>query len=123
MQGDIEGIGQNKYEQKKLNDDEDLDYSFKSNKDIDDQERYLKCYVCGKTSAKKSHMQYHTETHIEGVLHSCNICSKTFSTRPTLQQHKSGIHSKLFSCDICEKSDMNRMEYRSHKRSAHKTLS
>ena len=41
MQGDIEGIGQNKYEQKKLNDDEDLDYSFKSNKDIDDQERYL----------------------------------------------------------------------------------
>ena len=41
LQGDIEGIGQNKYEQNKLYNDEELDYSFKSNRDIDGQESTL----------------------------------------------------------------------------------
>ena len=34
----------------------------------------------------------HVETHIEGVTHVCNICSKTFKTRNSLDKHKYTYH-------------------------------
>ena len=73
-----------------------------------------KCKTCCKTMGKKQAVQRHAERHLEGVLHSCQMCSKTFSNRPNLQTHIYGIHSKLFSCDPCGKSGMNKKAYRWH---------
>ena len=45
----------------------------------------------------------HVETHIEGVTHGCNICSKTFKTRNSLDKHKytyhKGEHKQLTQTD------------------------
>ena len=82
-----------------------------------------KCKVCGKTANRKEHIQNHAEIHIEGVTHSCHICSKIFATRPNLQAHISGIHSALVDCDDCEKSGMNKKAYNKHKLRYHKEIS
>ena len=81
------------------------------------------CKLCGKTSNLKTHAGYHAETHIEGVSHSCHICSKVSSTRKTLQQHILDIHSELISCNICEKTGMTRGAYRQHKQKNHSSKS
>ena len=51
------------------------------------------CKVCGKTARNKGDTKKHAETHIEGILHACQICSKLFSTRDSLQVHTGNIHS------------------------------
>jgi len=81
------------------------------------------CTICGKTTLYISHMREHTETHIDGISHACHICSKTFSSRHTLRNHISGIHSELFTCDVCGKSGMNKHAYRAHQRRQHKLFS
>merc|ERR1712204_87009 len=43
-----------------------------------------RCKVCGKTATRNSSIRSHAEAHIEGVSHTCHICSKTLSTRPNL---------------------------------------
>ena len=76
-----------------------------------------KCKVCNKTSSKKSNILKHAETHMQGIKHTCNICMKTYPTRPGLESHVSDVHSKLFSCKICGRTDMNKKALRqSHKR-------
>ena len=73
-----------------------------------------------KTATKKQHIQYHAETHIEGMSHACHICNKTFPNRQGLNKHINDIHSELLSCDICGKTGMNKLAYRNHKRNNHK---
>ena len=90
---------------------------------IEKNEGLWKCKVCAKTATKKNHIKNHAETHIEGVSHACNGCSKLFSTRVSLQMHISKIHSEKYSCAICEKSGMNKGTYNRHKLAYHKTLS
>ena len=51
------------------------------------------CKVCGKTTRKKGDTKKHAETHIEGISHTRQICSKLFSTRDSLQVHTRKIHS------------------------------
>ena len=53
--------------------------------------------ICEKTSSIKGHIKEHTETHIEGIIHTCLICSKTFGTRARLKVHKHKQHKGL-SC-------------------------
>ena len=54
-----------------------------------------KCKVCNKTVKYASIIRQHAEIHIQGTMHSCSICKKTFSTRHSLRTHVNNIHSKL----------------------------
>ena len=51
-----------------------------------------KCRVCGKSAYNKGHIQEHVETHIEGVYHACDICSKIFPNRKGIRNHKYNSH-------------------------------
>ena len=73
------------------------------------------CNVCGKTTTKKQHIQYHAETHLEGVTHRCPLCGKSISTRKYLKQHISNLHGELYTCDFCGKSEMSRNTKYKHK--------
>ena len=90
---------------------------------IEKNEELWKCKVCGKTATKQSLIRRHAETHIDGVLHTCHICSHTSSTRHNLRNHISNIHSELFSCNICGKTGMNKGSFHNHKHKVHKALS
>jgi ribosomal protein L37AE/L43A len=103
-----------------LNTDQELDIQIEQM--IEKTEGIWQCKLCGKTIVKRGDMQKHAETHIQGVYHVCHICNKTFSTRASLRDHISNIHSELFSCDLCEKSGMNRRVYTHHKRNTHASL-
>ena len=51
------------------------------------------CQACGKEGAYqtiKDHIEAH---HIEGVSHSCNVCEKTFRSRPALYMHNKRNHT------------------------------
>jgi len=93
--------------------------SLQINEIIEKNEGVWGCKICGKTATKNSNIRNHAEMHIEGMSHTCHICSKTFTNRPCLSKHVSDIHSELFSCDICGKTGMARIAYRYHKRSKH----
>ena len=47
---------------------------------------------CGKQNKKKSHMRMHVESHVVGVAHKCQFCSKDFKTRSSLQSHVWRLH-------------------------------
>ena len=47
-----------------------------------------RCIPCGKISRDNSHAKEHAETHIEGLSFPCKYCSKTFRSRPSLNNHK-----------------------------------
>ena len=85
------------------------------NEIIEKNEGVWVCKICGKTASRNSGIRKHAEIHLEGMVHTCHICSKTFQNRNCLNTHISDIHSKSFSCDICGKTGMNRMSYRNHK--------
>ena len=76
---------------------------------IEKHESMFKCKVCGKTVKWKGEMKKHAETHIEGIFHACQVCSKMFPTRHNLQTHIFRIHSELFSCNVCGKTGMNKL--------------
>ena len=91
---------------------------------IEKSDGVWQCKVCGKSNSHKGHMQYHAETHIEGMSHACHICNKSYPNRHALRSHIDKIHSELLSCDLCGKSGMNKSVYHDHKRTRqHKTLS
>ena len=75
-----------------------------------------KCKTCDRTALRKDHIRQHVETHIKGVIHSCKICKKHFSTRHTLLSHMYNLHpSRLYSCNVCGRINMNRMNLQKHK--------
>merc|ERR1719322_1430472 len=82
---------------------------------IEKQEGTWKCKVCSRISTTIQGIKRHAETHIEGMSHICQICSKTFPNRNGLQVHISNIHSQLISCDVCGRKGMNKIAYRKHK--------
>ena len=86
---------------------------------VEKQDGAWSCKVCGKTEYNIGNLKRHAETHIEGISHTCRICSKIFKNKNGLNGHISNIHSVLFSCDICEKSGMNRKAYSQHKQKYH----
>ena len=73
------------------------------------------CKVCRKTTATKTNIKIHAETHIEGMSHACTMCTKTFSNRPNLRNHISSFHSEEMSCRVCGKTGMNKGSYDKHK--------
>ena len=75
-----------------------------------------KCKVCNKTAKYASIIRQHAEIHIQGAMHSCSICKKTFSTSTSLRTHVNNIHSKLYFCKDCGREDMNKMTLQKHKK-------
>jgi len=53
-----------------------------------------KCKVCGKIAKRKEKLGYHIESHLNGFIHKCGICRKSFKTRHSLQVHQKYIHKK-----------------------------
>ena len=45
------------------------------------------CTQCSYTTRNKNHMKEHVERYIEGYIHQCEFCQKTFSKRKTLRRH------------------------------------
>merc|ERR1739842_145894 len=85
-----------------VDDDEDSDLHMNaenvqvtSNSELDLQiqemmekcEGVWRCKICKKISSKKGQIQQHAETHIDGIIQTCYICSKTFGTRVALRVH------------------------------------
>ena len=52
----------------------------------------FKCSICGKEAKQKIQIQYHIETHVEGIEIPCSICNKIFRSRHSLAVHKSRFH-------------------------------
>ena len=86
---------------------------------IEKHDRQWNCKVCGKTSAYKQDIKNHVETHFKGIVHACELCAKSFSTRKNLRYHVNNIHSELFDCEDCGKSGMTRNAYKIHRRKQH----
>merc|ERR1712098_1015407 len=80
------------------------------------------CKVCNKTASNAYNMKQHAETHIQGSMHSCSICKKTFSTYNSMRVHVNNIHSKLYFCNACGREDMNKMNVHDHKKKCNGTL-
>merc|ERR1712126_3227 len=68
-----------------------------------------KCKICHQTAKTRQILKRHVETHVQGVIHSCGICKKTFSTSNTLSTHIADIHSALYLCQVCGRKDMHKM--------------
>ena len=77
------------------------------------------CKICGKRASNRRDIRRHAEVHIEGKSHACHLCSKTFTSRPSLRVHISNMHSKSFFCDVCGKAGLNKMSLHNHKLGKH----
>ena len=47
----------------------------------------FKCSICGKEAKQKIQIQYHIETHVEGIEIPCSICNKVFRSRNVYRSH------------------------------------
>ena len=110
------------YNERKIQTNVNSDLDLQILEMIEKSDDVWKCKVCGKTSNYKKDMRDHAESHILGISHTCNICNKSFSNRPSLRPHINHIHNGQLTCDLCGKSGMNKSTYYHHKRTQHKIL-
>ena len=61
---------------------------------IEQVDTYWRCKTCGKISQTKSRLKQHMERHVGGIQYPCNLCEKTFKSRPCYYMHKSRVHKK-----------------------------
>ena len=63
-----------------------------------------KCDVCGKTFSSRFILLCHQKLHTKLNLHQCEICLKNFTRTSALKNHKI-VHTgeRLFKCNICPK--------------------
>jgi len=54
--------------------------------------RGFECSVCKKSSNRRQIISNHVETHIDGFVHICDVCCKSFSSKNSLQSHISKLH-------------------------------
>ena len=52
-----------------------------------------KCKLCEKTATRTYILKNHIETHLEGLSFPCQLCGKTFRSRPSYKNHKC-FHSR-----------------------------
>ena len=52
------------------------------------------CMECHYTTGKISHIKYHIENHVEGLIYTCNFCNDEFRSKNILTLHKNKFHKK-----------------------------
>ena len=57
---------------------------------------YWKCKECGKLMQEKNNLKRHIETHLKGLLFTCQMCKKTCKSSNSLSVHKSRFHKNGF---------------------------
>jgi len=57
-----------------------------------DDDKQYRCTLCGKRAKQKIQIQYHIETHMDGLQFSCKLCDKIFRSRNVMAHHKSRYH-------------------------------
>ena len=62
-----------------------------SNRHANGQSLY-RCKVCGKEEIKLNMKSHIEANHLEGVSIPCNLCEKTFRSRPSLNMHNRRNH-------------------------------
>ena len=94
------------------------------------------CSMCGMSGKLKHVIQYHVETHLDGLSFPCPVCDKTFKTRNSQRvhlslKHRGVVNLKLkqhimqnydesyldilsFPCSICDKTFKTKNSQRVH---------
>ena len=98
------------------------------------------CSMCGKCGNLKHVIQYHVETHLDGLSFPCPVCDKKFKTRNSQRAHLSLKHrgadnlkqnliknpvktepdSPSFPCSLCDKKFKSRNSQRVHISTKHR---
>ena len=79
-----------------------IDVASLNNEEIKDKVKELynkidgvwNCLACDYTTAETTNIKRHVEIHLDGLCYTCNICSKEFRLRNSLNHHKSTSHQK-----------------------------
>ncbi|XP_044742057.1 zinc finger protein 271-like [Chrysoperla carnea] len=81
------------------------------------EEKRFSCDICTKRFTTKSSLVNHKKVHREEKRFSCDICTKRFTTKSSLVNHKK-VHreEKRFSCDICTKRFTTKSSLDNHKK-------
>ena len=103
------------YQKENASNDKTLELDEQLEEIVEKIEGLWKCKICEKTYNRRSDVFRHAEKHVEGFIHLCSMCAKTFKTRECLLTHMRDIHSKLYSCAVCGKAGMNKKDVRNHK--------
>ena len=84
---------------------ENIDVGSLSTEEIDKRMRELyertdegwRCLMCDYTNKnpRSSSMRMHIETHLDGLVYTCNLCSKEFRSRNALNTHKVNGHKNI----------------------------
>ena len=88
----------------------------------------FECNFCGKTTKLKMTMQYHIETHLDGLSYECPMCGRHFRSKNSQRVHISMKHSNKgepfpdvsSECPICGKYFKNKNSQRAHASNYHK---
>jgi len=59
---------------------------------IEQENDYWVCKMCGKKASTSARLRPHIETHITGMEYPCNLCGKSYRTRPSFYNHKAKVH-------------------------------
>ena len=58
-----------------------------------------KCGVCSKTNVLKASLRLHVETHVTGLVYTCELCDKVCTTKVNMNMHKIRYHRSHISKD------------------------
>lgn len=73
---------------------------------------------CSRAFVRKSLLQDHINVHLAVKPHTCSDCSRSFTSKSRLKQHKCR-QSKMFKCDKCPKAYVYKAELKRHKEAKH----
>ena len=85
-----------------------------------------KCIICGKQAVdgRLRNLEYHIETHLEGLSFPCQLCGKVEASRNKWQNLRNHIETHLeglsFPCQLCGKTFRSRNAFNAHKTRNHK---
>jgi len=73
------------------------------------------CTVCGKSFARKEHLDNHTRCHTGETPYRCQYCAKTFTRKEHMVNHvRKHTGETPHRCDICKKSFTRKEHFMNH---------